>query len=131
MCCFIARPPAITAIDITETCTNDFTISWTAASNEEGLSYTVALSSPSMMNDTVVDAMMNTSYNFTDLMSNIPYGVSIFSRDNTCSGIPNELMVTTLMEGTGVPQGKLHYCCEYVPLRLQGRHFKLILFLMG
>ena len=125
MCCFIAHPPAITAIDITETCTNDFTISWTAASNEEGLSYTVTLSSPSMMNDTVVDAMMNTLYNFTDLMPNIPYEISIFSKDNKCSGIPNELLVTTLMEGTGEPQGELHYCCEYVPLKLQGRHFKI------
>ena len=36
--CFIA-PPAITAIEVNEICTNDFTVSWTPASNEEGLSY--------------------------------------------------------------------------------------------
>ena len=100
----VARPSSITAIEVTEVCTNDFTISWTAASNEEGLSYTVTLSSPSMMNDTVVDAMMNTPYNFTDLMPNTSYAVNIFSRDNMCSGIPNETMVITLMEGEGVPK---------------------------
>ena len=36
--CFIA-PPAITAIQVNEICTNDFTVSWTPASNEERLYY--------------------------------------------------------------------------------------------
>ena len=102
-------PPAITAIEVTEVCTNDFTVSWTAASNEEGLSYTVTLSSPSMMNDTVVDVMMNTSYNFTGLMPDTTYNVSVAStfRSTTCVGIANTIMITTLTVEAGVPQSEL------------------------
>ena len=102
-------PPAIAAIEVTEVCTNDFTVSWTAAGNEEGLSYTVTLSSPSMMNDTVVDVMMNTSYNFTGLMPDTTYNVSVVStfRSTTCVGIANTTMVTTLMVEAGVPQSEL------------------------
>ena len=101
-------PPAITAIEFTEVCTNDFTVSWSTASNEEGLSYTVTLSSPSMMNDIVVDAMMNTSYNFTDLTPTTAYDVSVVSRlISTCVGIPDTIMVTTLTVEEGVPQSEL------------------------
>ena len=103
--CFI-DPPAITAIEVAEVCTNDFTVSLTAASNEEGLSYTVTLSSPSMMNDIVVDAMMNTSYNFTDLMPNTAYDVSVVSRlISTCVGTHNTTIFTTLTVAEGVPAG--------------------------
>ena len=102
-------PPAITAIEVTEVCTNDFTVSWTAASNEEGLSYTVTLSSPSMMNDTVVNAMMNTSYNFTDLMPDTNYQVSVASRltSTTCVGFATTTVFTTLTVEDGVPQSEL------------------------
>ena len=110
MCCCI-NPPAIIAIEVTEVCTNDFTVSWTAASNEEGLSYTVTLSSPSMINDTVVDDMMNTSYNFTNLMPNTAYDVSVVSRlTSTCLGIHNTTVVTTLTVEAGVPQSELFNC---------------------
>ena len=104
---FIARPPAVTSIEVTEVCTNDFTVSWTAASNEERLSYNVTLSSPSMMNGTVADATMDTSYNFTNLVPNTTYEISVLSRVNMCSGMSNEIMATTLMEGTGTPQSEL------------------------
>ena len=115
LCCFI-DPPAITAIEATEVCTNDFTVSWTAASNKEGLSYTVTLSSPSVMNDIVVDAMMNTSYNFTDLMPNTAYDVSVVSRlISTCVGTHNTTMVTTLTAEAGVPQSKLIVMNMYIP----------------
>ena len=112
-CCI--DPPAITAIEVTEVCTNDFTVSWTAASNEEGLSYTVTLSSPSIMNDTVVDDVMNTFYNFTDLMPNTAYDVSVVSRlASTCLGIANTTMVTTLTVEAGVPQSELIVVNKYM-----------------
>ena len=107
LCC-IAIPPAITGIEVTEVCTNDFTVSWTTATNEEGLSYNVTLLSPSMMNDRVADAMMNTSYNFTDLMPNTTYNVYVASRlNNTCVGIATTTMVTTLTVEAGVPHSEL------------------------
>ena len=105
--CFI-DPPAITGIEVTEVCTNDFTVSWTAASNEEGLSYNVTLLSPSMMNGRVADYVMDTSYNFTDLIPNTTYNVSVASRlSNTCVGIATTTMVTTLTVEAGVPHSEL------------------------
>ena len=107
LCCCI-DPPAITAADIIEVCTNDFTVSWTTANNEEGLSYDVMLFSPSMMNGIVVDAMMYTSYNFTDLMPDVGYNVSVASRlTSMCLGIAHTISVTTLKLEAGLPQGKL------------------------
>ena len=114
--CFI-DPQAITAIEVTKVCTNDFTVSWTAASNEEGLSYTVTLSSPSMMNDAVVDAIVDTSYNFTDLIPNTAYAVTVVSRlASTCVGIANTTMVTTLTGTEGVPQSELNVAIMYLHL---------------
>ena len=111
--CFI-DPPAITGIEVTEVCTNDFTVSWTAASNEEGLSYNVTLLSPSMMNGRVADAVMDTSYNFTDLMPNTVYNVSVASRlSNTCVGIASTIMVTTLTVEAGVPHSKLSIMYDF------------------
>ena len=107
LCCCI-DPPAITTADIIEVCTNDFTVSWTTANNEEGLSYDVMLFSPSMMNGIVVDAMMYTSYNFTDLMPDVDYNVSVASRlTSMCLGIAHTISVTTLKLEAGLPQGKL------------------------
>ena len=99
--CFIA-PPAITAIEVAEVCTNDFTVSWTAASNEEGLSYTVTLLP---INISVNPAVK--SYNFTELMPGTSYDVNIFSRINSCSGMSNTTMFTTLTVVEGVPQSEL------------------------
>ena len=90
-------PPAITTVEVTGRCTNDFTVSWTAASNEEGLSYIVSLLSAGMPNTT--------------------YTVFIVSRLRTplitpCLGIPYTTMVTTLSVEEGVPQSELivmHY----------------------
>ena len=102
-------PPAITVIEVTEVCTNDFTVSWTAASNEEGLSYSVTLSSPSMMNDIVAEPVIDTSFNHTGLMPDTTYNVSVASRirSTTCVGIANTIMVTTLTAEAGVPQSEL------------------------
>ena len=110
---FIARPPAITAINITDICTEDFTVSWTAASNKEGLFYTVTLSS----SDTAIETFttMDTSHPFdTNITANTSYVVSIFSGVNMCSGIPNETMVTTLTVEEGVPQSELRNCYAFV-----------------
>ena len=92
---FCVDPPAITAIEVTGVCTNDFTV--TPASNEEGLSYSITLSSPGMINGTVAFAIVDASYNFTDLMPNTAYDVTVASRlTSTCSGIHSTKMVTTL-----------------------------------
>ena len=104
----IVDPPAITTVEVTRRCTNDFTVSWTTASNEEGLSYTVSLLPAGMAVDPVVD----TSYNFTELMPNTTYTVSIVSRLGStlitpCLGIPYTTMVTTLAVEEGVPQSEL------------------------
>ena len=96
-------PPAITAMEFTKVCTNDFTVSWTADSNEEGLSYGVTISSLNIN----ADLIMDTSHNFTELKAATSYEVSIFSRINTCLGIPDTTMVTTLTVEAGVPQGEL------------------------
>ena len=70
----------------------------------------MTLSSPSILNDTIVDAMMNTSYNFTDLMPNTAYDISVVSRlASTCVGSATTTMVTTLTVEAGVPQSELHH----------------------
>ena len=98
---YVAPPLAIsTTVVIDEICTNDFTISWTATSNDAGLSYTVILSPPSQTLTTT-----NTSYNFTELMANVTYNVTVVASNNSGSGIPAVIMVTTLE--TGIPMGKI------------------------
>ena len=112
-------PPAITAIEVTKVCANDFTVSWTAASNEEGLSYSVTLL-PTSGGGAVVDTLMDTSYNFTDLMPNTAYDVIVASRlTGKCSGINNTKMVTTLTVEAGVPQGELNVVIIYLHFTLQ------------
>ena len=114
LCCFI-DPPAVT-VEATGMCTNDFTASWTATSNREGLSYLVLLLPPSMANGLTLDSIMDTSYNFTELgdntrlMPNTTYSLSVNSRlgpSLTCLGIPKTIMVTTLTIEAGVPQSEL------------------------
>ena len=95
-------PPAITGIEVTEVCTNNFAVSWTASSNEARLSYFV------LLNDTIVVSLMDTSHTFTDLMPNTAYDVSVASiLSSTCVGIYNTTMVTTLTVEAGVPQSEL------------------------
>ena len=106
----IVDPPAITTVEVTGRCTNDFTVSWTAASNEEGLYYTVSLLS--LLPDGMAVDQMNKSYNFTELLPNTAYNVSVFSRLRTplmtaCLGMPNIAIVTTLTVEEGVPQSEL------------------------
>ena len=105
-------PPAITAVEVTEVCTNDFTISWTAASNEEELSYNVMLS---LLNISV-NSLMDSSYNFTGLMPATSYVVNVFSMINNCLGIPNTTVITTLTVEAGVPQSALVVVNMYIPL---------------
>ena len=107
-------PPAITTIEIAEVCINDFTVSCTAASNEEGLSYVVTLLPPS---GGVIgaDLMMDTSYNFTDLFPDATYNVTVASRSRStsCVGIPNTIMVTTLTVAEGIPASELPCKAKY------------------
>ena len=105
-CFYTAAPPAITAIEVNEICTNDFNVSWTPASNEEGLSYNVTLSLQSGV-ILVSDSTMDTSYNFTGLTPNTEYNVSIVSVLNSCTGTLNTMLLTTVTVEAGVPQSKL------------------------
>ena len=102
-------PPAITAIDITEVCINDVTVSWTTASNEEELSYVVTLFPPDMMSGTATDAMIDTSYNLTGLMPETTYNVSVATtfRSTSCVGNPNTILVTTLTLAAAEPESEL------------------------
>ena len=102
---YTAAPPAITGVEVNEKCTNDFTVSWTPASNEEGLSYVVTLISQSGV--IFVDSTMNTSYTFTGLTPNTDYSVFIVSVLNSCSGTHNAIIVTAVTVEAGVPQSEL------------------------
>ena len=123
--CFCVDPPAITAIEVTGVCTNDFTVSWTAASNEEGLSYSVTLFPSGMTGGITLDSMMNTSYNFTDLMPNTAYEVSVATiLNSTCLGIATTTMVTTLTVEAGVPLSELLIVVNtYMYITLNCLHF--------
>ena len=108
LCCFV-DPPAITAIEATGVCTNDFTVSWTAASSEDEISYGVTVFPPSMMSGMAIGPIMDTSHNFTDLMPNTIYNITVTStvRSTSCVGITNTIMVTTLTVAEGVPASEL------------------------
>ena len=91
-------------IEVTEVCTNDFTISWNST---EGLNYTVSILPPSMMGGMSIGPTMNTTQTITDLMPNTVYAVTVTSIMYTCTGIPNTVMITTLSEVVGLPQSEL------------------------
>ena len=57
------------------------------------------------------DPMMNAFYNFSGLMPDATYNVSIAStfRSATCVGIATTTMVTTLTVAAGVPASELPY----------------------
>ena len=97
--------PAITAVEVNEICTNDFTVSWTLASNEEGLSYDVIV----LLQSNVIfsDSTMNTSYTHTGLTPNTGYNISVASVLNSCLGTPNTILLTTATVETRVPQSEL------------------------
>ena len=100
-------PPAITAIEVNEICTNDFTVSWTPASNEEGLSYAVTLLRSGIMSGIRLESTMDTSFNFTGLTPNTAYNITVASVLNSCSETPNTIMLTTVTVEAGVPQSEL------------------------
>ena len=119
--CFIA-PPAITAIEVNEICTNDFTVSWTPASSEERLYYVLILLQSGITNSSLL-ATMDTSYNFTGLTPNTAYNITVASELNSCSGTPNTILLTTATVEAGVPQSELiimdftlWYCTLYLHL---------------
>ena len=117
--CFI-DPPAITAIDITDVCTNDVTLSWTSATNEEELAFVVILSPPGMMSGTATDVIIDTSYNVTGLMPETTYNVSVATtfRSISCVGNPNTTVVTTLtLAAAAEPERELRNCHECEPLK--------------
>ena len=91
-------------IEVTEVCTNDFTISWNST---EGVNYTVSILPPSMMGGMSIGPTMNTTQTITDLMPNTVYAVTVTSIMYTCTGIPNTVMITTLSEVVGLPQSEL------------------------
>ena len=116
--CFI-DPPAITAIDITDVCTNDVTLSWTSATNEEELAFVVILSPPGMMSGTATDVIIDTSYNLTGLMPETTYNVSVATtfRSTSCVGNPNTIVVTTLTLAAAEPERELCNYHECEPLK--------------
>ena len=106
-------PPAITAIQVTEACTNDFTISWTAPNNEEELSYTVNIFPPNG-GGTTID-VMDTSYNYTEPKANTTYNFSVASKlISRCLGSPTTIMVTTLAVAQGIPESELFIANLYL-----------------
>ena len=68
----------------------------------------MTLFSSGMTGGITLHSMMNTSYNFTDLIPNTSYNISVVSRlASTCLGIHNTTMVTTLTIEAGVLQSEL------------------------
>ena len=112
LCFSPALPPD--AIEATEICTNDFTVSWNFT---EGLTYVVEVLPPSMMDGMAVGPMMDTFYTFHELLPNTVYRVSVTSRMDTCLGIPNTIMITTLTEQEGLPQSELTVMNTYVLMK--------------
>ena len=94
----IAAPPI--SITVNETCSNDFTVSWTTTSDGIGSSYNVTLSPPSSILTT-----MDNSYNFTGLIPNTDYNVTI--RAIQCLGAPTTMMITTSTRKAAVPSSEL------------------------
>ena len=88
----VIDPPATTITEVSDRCANDFTMSWTIASHDEGLSYPVII----FLDGVTVVPMMNNFQNFLDLMPNTTYNVSVASRFDTCVGICNTRLITTL-----------------------------------
>ena len=101
-----AASPDITDVEVNEICTNDFTVSWTPASNEEGLFYNVTLTLQSGVMF-ISDLTMDNSYNFTGLTPNTNYSVSIASVLNSCTGTPNTMLLTTVIVEARVPRSEL------------------------
>ena len=58
---------------------------------------------------------MNTTNNFTGLLPNSNYNVSVFSQNSTCLEIPATVMITTLKREAGVPESELILLDNCVP----------------
>ena len=92
-----AATPPIDSITVNETCSNDFTVSWTATSDDIRLSYNVTLSPPSSV---ALITTMDNSYNFTGLMPNTVYNIAIRAGEILqCLGAPTAMMITTPTSG--------------------------------
>ena len=52
---------------------------------------------------------MDTQDTFIDLMPNTIYAIAVTSIMDTCVGIPNIVMVTTLSEEMGLPQSEFTF----------------------
>ena len=100
-CCI--DPPPVTITEVTDRCTNDFTVSWTAASDAEGSSYPAIL----FLDGVIVVPVMDTSHSFANIIPNTTYNVSIASRLNTCIGILDTMLITTLAVEEGIPESEL------------------------
>jgi len=96
--------PPNTDLQSSGVCINDFVVSWTPASNEEGLSYAVTISRSDVVNDTgtVIGSIRESFHNFTGLLSDTAYIISVVSILKTCEGNPSRTMVTTLSAREGV-----------------------------
>ena len=93
----IVDAPSIDSITVVEACENDFTVSWTTTSSDIRLSYNVTLSPPSSVPLMIT---MNNSYNFTGLIPNATYSVTIRAGESTqCLGAPTTMMITTPRSG--------------------------------
>ena len=98
---FLDFPPPIDSITVDETCSNDFTVSWTATGNDIRLSYNVTLSPPSSVSLVIT---MDNSYNFTRLMPNTDYTVTISAWTvPQCLGAPTTMMIITPTRKAAVP----------------------------
>ena len=62
---------------------------------------------PGMMNDISLESAMDTSFNFTGLIPNTAYSITVASELNSCSGTRNITMLTTATVEAGVPQSEL------------------------
>ena len=109
LCFSSALPPDV--IEATDICTEDFTVSWNST---EGLTYTVGVLPPNMMDGMSVGPMMDVSNTFDKLSPNTVYTVSVASRMDGCLGIPNTIVVKTLTEQEGLPQSELTVMNTYL-----------------
>ena len=97
-------PPIINNITVEEVCSNDITMSWasTRNDNDNGLCFVILLSSNEKQTTS------NTSKNFTGLIPNTNYSVTVTAlASETCIGNPESMMITTSTVEAAKPSSKL------------------------
>ena len=100
---FSADPPPINSIRVDEVCSNDFTISWISTRDDTGLHFIVILAPLGQLTTT-----MDTNYNFTGLMPNTNYSVTVSTKETmACLGLSMVIMVTTVTKQAAVPRSEL------------------------